>query len=128
MSFSDDIKRWKQKTIITADKIFRGTCFEIFSKIIKRTPVKTGRLRGNWQAELNRIPTGDVDTKGNAALSGAAQTTGKAKITDSVYLVNNLPYAGVIENGRSNQAPAGMVKVTIAEFKSIVDKNARKNK
>jgi len=66
-----------------------------------RTPVKTGRLRGNWQCSLNMPLSGEIETGGGVALSKAQSTTAGAKITDSIYLVNNLPYAQKIENGSS---------------------------
>ena len=30
-----------------AEKVFRGTSLAMFSSIVKRTPVDTGRLKGN---------------------------------------------------------------------------------
>jgi len=128
MSFSDDIKQFTNKTERAALFVFRGTALDIFSKVILRTPVDTGRLRGNWQCSLNSPVTNETNATGNQALSGAKKATSNAKITDSIYMTNNLPYAGVIEDGRSNQAPAGMVKVTISEYQEIVEANARKAK
>lgn len=125
MSFSDDIKRFRAKALKAADKIFRGSCLEVFGAIIRRTPVDTGRLRGNWQCELNSIPGGTVDAKTDS-LRGAQTKVAAIKITDSAYLINNLPYAQRIETGYSQQAPAGMVKVTIAEWNRIVSSNASK--
>jgi len=116
MSFSDDIKRFNEKVEKRATKLFRGTALSLFGRIITRTPVDTGRLRGNWQVTLNTSPKGILD-------STKVQDTGvmkAAKLGDSIYIINNLPYAEVIENGSSKQAPQGMVKVTVAEFKSIV--------
>lgn len=128
MSFSGDIKKWTEKTERAATFVFRGTALDIFSKVILRTPVKTGRLRGNWQCTLNVKASGETNGNARSAISKTKATTGKAKITDSIYLMNNLPYASVIENGSSKQAPQGMVKVTITEFKRIVAENARANR
>ena len=129
MSFSSDIAGSIEKAQKAATAVFRGSALEILSGIIHRTPVKTGRLRGNWQATLNTMASGEVDGSGQRALSTANRVTSKAEITDSVYMVNNLPYAKAIEDGHSqNQAPRGMVKITIAEFKRIVANNANKAK
>ncbi|MNT90915.1 hypothetical protein D3C72_2319290 [compost metagenome] len=43
------------------------------------------------------------------------------------YLINNLPYAIPLEFGHSNQAPNGMVRVTIARFQQIVEQAIRNN-
>lgn len=126
MSFSDDIKKFANKTEQAALFVFRGSSLGVFNKVIIRTPVDTGRLRGNWQASLSGPLSGEVDSGGGAALNQASRVTSGAKITDSIYMVNNLPYAGVIEDGSSKQAPLGMVKVTISEYQRIVAENARK--
>ena len=112
-----------------AEKVFRGTSLAMFSSIVKRTPVDTGRLKGNWQAEINTIPQGDKESSN--PVSDANQNIGGARLKDDIYLVNNLPYAETIENGRvgnkgSNQAPQGMVKITVAEFQREIEKQANK--
>lgn len=146
MSFNDDINEFRKKTALKLDKTFRGTVLSLFSKVILRTPVGNadlwdtkykpknyigGRLRGNWQAQINGIPSGVVDTedsKGGKTISSANAIVGRAKAGDSIFLINNLPYAEVIENGRSTQAPSGMVKVTVAEFQQVLNAQATKNK
>jgi len=131
MSFSGDIKKFTDKTERAALFVFRGTSLDIFSKIILRTPVDTGRLRLNWQANLNIPKQGELggsDKSGGKAIGEASATASKARITDSIYLMNNLPYAEVIENGSSDQAPQGMVKVTVTEFQRIVNQKARQAK
>ena len=123
MSFSNDIKKFKEKTEKAATNIFRGTALGLMNKIVLRTPVDTGRLRGNWFPTINRA-SDQID--GNS--EGRENTAGRAKLGDSIFFINNLPYAQVIEDGSSKQAPAGMVKVTVAEYQSIVKENARKHK
>ena len=125
MKFSDQIKKFTDKAERAALYVFRGTSLDIFSKVILRTPVDTGRLRGNWQASLN---VSSKDTTESTKLPKPKKTTDKAKITDKLYLINNLPYAPIIEHGASQQAPLGMVKRTVAEFDRIVQANAYKAK
>ena len=117
MSFKKDMEKFTSKAEEAANKIFRGTALDLFGKIILRTPVDTGRAKGNWGAGLNR--------PGNGSVSGTVAT---AKIGNSLFLTNNLPYIKVLEEGSSTQAPQGMVKVTVAEFQRTVRANARKNK
>ncbi|MNJ81742.1 hypothetical protein D3C77_807050 [compost metagenome] len=49
-------------------------------------------------------------------------------IGQTAFIVNNLPYAIPLEYGHSSQAPAGMVRVTLANFQRIVDEAIRKNR
>jgi len=126
MSFSKDIQKWRKKVEKATLYVFRGTALDLFSTIIRRTPVRTGRLRGNWQTEINSVASGELaSTSGAASLRKAKTKTGKAEINDSIIMVNNLPYAQTIEDGDySKQAPQGMVKVTLTEFNDYVRKRA----
>ena len=123
MSFWKDIDAFSKKVDKAATNIFRGTALSLLGKIIQRTPVDTGRLRGNWFSSINS-PIVQIDGSGE----GINTTVVRAKLGDSIYMVNNLPYAKVIEDGSSEQAPSGMVKVTVTEFKHVVAAQARKNK
>lgn len=127
MSFVGDIGRFNDKALSAANKVFRGTALEIFAAVIRRTPVDTGRLIGNWQASLDSPKSGEVAATGEgASIASATSATSTATIKNSLFMVNNLPYAKPIEEGHSKKAPAGMVAVTIAEFRRILERNARK--
>lgn len=129
MSFSGDIRRFNAKVEKAANAIFRGTSLNLFSKVVKRSPVLTGRFRANWITQINSAPsetTSKTDKSGSKAIRDANNTITRAKLGDSIFLVNNLPYAQVLEDGRSDQAPFGMVKVTVAEFKQAVAAEAKK--
>ena len=132
MTFSDDIGKFNDKVDKIATDIFRGTSIDLLTRIIRRTPVDEGTARGNWMTTIN-TPSKDVDKsikdkEGGKAISRATKTAKKAKLGNSIYLINNLPYIGALENGHSDQRPEGMVKVTVTEFENIVKVNARKSK
>ena len=124
MSFSKQIAAFNEKAKSRATKVTRGIALDLFSRIILRTPVDTGRLRGNWFVSIEepiKNTTEGFDKSGASALTSALSTVNKMKLGQKIYLTNNLPYASAIENGHSQgQAPQGMVKVTINEFKRIV--------
>jgi len=137
VSFESDLIAFTKKAEKNAEKIFRGTTISLFGKIIKRTPVKSGRLKGNWQIDINAPASGTVDTTDTTPIKGiGAGSTLKiaskvkiAELHDSIYMTNNLPYAQLVENGNySTQSPAGMVGVSIAEFQREVERQARKVK
>ena len=128
MSFSDQIKKFNNKTVEAHNAIFRGTALDLFGRIIKRTPVDTGRLRANWKASINtpsKEITGTKDKTGSKALKDSESVVDRYDFGDSVFFINNLPYAEAIEDGHSDQRPLGMVKVTVAEFRHIVKMRAR---
>lgn len=129
MSFKLDLKNFNKKTTRITEQVFRGTVIGLFNKVVLRTPVKTGRLKKSWRPTINSPSKSSKKASPDAIVT----TVSKAKLGDSVYLVNNLPYAQKIEAGSPNagsskQAPAGMVKVTVAEYQEIINEIINKEK
>jgi hypothetical protein len=130
MSFSDDIRRFTTKTVEAHDKITRTATLELFSGVIKATPVDTGRARGNWQTAVGspaQAETDRVDKSGGEAIAEVESKTpqGAGQVT---YLSNNLPYIDELENGSSKQAPEGMVRKNMDRVQRMVETAIRKNK
>ena len=51
-----------------------------------------------------------------------------SKLSDLYYtLYNDVPYAYRVETGWSSQAPYGMMRVSLKEWESIINKIAKKN-
>ncbi len=109
--------------------------FEILSRCISKSPVDTGRYRGNWQLGVGERPTGTLtppnmqpkNTTGvpraPISASGADLADANAKLAamqkpELINIVNNLPYAQPLEDGHSQQAPAGVLSTTIAEIRA----------
>jgi hypothetical protein len=126
--FAIDVERWVEKAKGRVDIVARKIALDMFSRVILRSPVHTGRFRGNWQVKIGDIPDGVLeltDKDGSATISRAQAVILGLQAGDVIYLVNNLPYARPLENGWSKQAPAGMVGVTVEEFNAVVDRQAR---
>lgn len=129
MSFSSDIKKFSEKTEKAYNAVFRGTALDLARRIIKRTPVDTGRARANWKVQINIAPSivsDSSDKTGARTMKEASNVISRYKFGDSIFIVNNLPYIEALEDGHSDQRPNGMVKVTVQEFKHIVAMRARK--
>ena len=132
--FADQVKAWERKTVAKMDLAVRKIALEMFRRIILKSPVDTGRFRGNWQLAIGSVPEGTLeldDKTGTATIAKGAATVMGINAGDTIYFANNLPYARrleeggypdgpKVENGRSSQAPNGMVALTIQEFQSIV--------
>lgn len=122
-NFSDDLERFTKKALTRAETIHRKVGIEVASAVIRKTPVDTGRARANWLPSLgySRDDTKETfDKSGQVAVGAATQTFSGAKLEQTLWLSNNLPYIQRLETGYSKQAPAGMVAVTIAEWQGIV--------
>ncbi len=104
----------KQKNKLT--KLGRAVALQMTSAVTKRSPVDTGRFRSNWFSSVG-APSTTVDGSG----AGSNSVIKGMQPGDIFYFVNNLPYAHTLEYGHSDQAPHGMVRITIAEFSPLVD-------
>lgn len=128
MTFESDVSKWRALTDEALAGVLQGVALKMTSRVILRTPVDTGRLRGNWQVGLNSRPQDLLtapDKSGRGTTAKAQTTIGRAKARDRISIMNNLPYANPIEDGSSKQAPQGMVKVTVKEFRGIVDETVK---
>ena len=113
-----------------AEKMVRGTVIGCASRIIKRTPVKDGTLRGNWQASIDLpvLTTIDrIDPNGAAAATDTAREGQRLNIGSIFYMTNNLPYAAAIEFGSSKQAPQGMMRIEVLETAAAIEANRIKD-
>lgn len=127
-SFSLQIEKWTEETQKRVTLAVRKIALDVFERIILKSPVDTGRFRGNWQVQIGSIPTGTLeidDKSGQVTLAKAQAEVLGVKAGDTIYLINNLPYARRLEYGWSNQAPEGMVRTTVAEYQPIVDQVVR---
>lgn len=95
--------------------------FAVFEGCVKNTPVDTGRARSGWAAETGRIPEHippklDKAISRNQALTGAFANVHLAKGQPYTprFIANNVEYIGHLEDGKSQQAPAGIVGPAIA--------------
>ena len=136
MSFESDIDDFIAVVETRSDKVFRGSSLGLFTRIIQRTPVLTGRLVNNWQIGIDKQNNKQIKAVKNkssdiAAKNKATRKTSKdvqwAKHTNTIYFSNNLPYAQAIEDGGSDKNNRrGMVKVSLLEFKRHVQKEVDK--
>jgi hypothetical protein len=111
---------------------------EAFKRIVEKSPVDTGRFRGNWNADIgtmNEATTENTDKDGAATMARAATALSEYSSKDNypdINITNGLPYSQVLEDGwpqigwhggltGSPQAPNGMVALTITEIEAMFD-------
>jgi hypothetical protein len=140
-AFNMELDKFKD---LARDDAVAGTkklALDMFRSIVMKTPVGNpsiwkskkgpkgyvgGHARANWQLGTTpneaEVPGADPSGSG-AVLASITGVTGLMPY-QPVWIFNNAPYIGVLENGRrkidgvmrgSTQAPRGMVAVTVAE-------------
>ncbi len=99
------------------------------SKLVLRTPVRTGRARGGWQCEiLDRAGVARalrniaakherLDKNGAATITAGAAIIEKSPPFCCITIVNNVGYILELERGHSGQAPNGMLALTFDELR-----------
>lgn len=103
-------------------KLHRKIVIEALRRVVLKTPVDTGRARGNWIVSVGSIDTStrDVaDPSGDKVISEGRKVLASIGFAQVVWISNSLDYIVFLEDGSSKQAPNGMVKVTLAELEQI---------
>lgn len=120
--FSKSLMNMADYATKSMEAIIRKACIDLYSRIVERTPVDTGRAKANWQ-----ISTTDYGTEWNEKdgfIFNEIKSLIEGEIDDFTFdihdgvviIYNNLEYISELENGTSQQAPYGMVSLSLAEF------------
>ncbi len=140
--FNRVLKKFSSEVVIDKLRLIqKKIVLTALQRVVEKTPVRTGRARGNWQVTINKLASGVVDNSNWEKKRKKKELTkdgyqplnkddhdainkGIAAIKDLppfciVYISNNLDYIEFLENGSSEQAPEGMVATTIAELKQM---------
>jgi len=88
------------------------------------TPVDTGFAQNSWLVTLNR---NDQGTPGGNPPANSSFVN-EYSLSEVAYINNGASYIGVLEDGRSNQAPNGMVSVVLPEVPMILSEEVAKRR
>ena len=91
---------------------------DVTSNLIETTPVDTGWARNNWVPSIKEpieraVGTREEPVSGQQQV-GIAEVATTYKLEDGpVYISNNVPYIGNLNDGSSKQAPTDFVFIAI---------------
>lgn len=132
-SFYLDLRKFSDLTETQHVQLLKKVALELLTRIVEKTPVDTGRARGNWQVAVNTgagsADISRIDKSGEAEASLSQGTSvsidaGYSALADlkpfsTIVIFNNVEYIVALEHGHSQrQAPQGMVALSIAEVES----------
>ena len=94
---------------------------EALSRIVMKTPVDTGRARGNWQVTIGTPAQGwdetEVDKNGGATINKGTSTINQdLPPFPQIWITNNVPYIERLEAGHGGRPAGVMVANTINEL------------
>lgn len=123
-------KAIKQVENVTLET-FRLSVNEAFVSTVNNTPVDKGQARNSWFVNLGGTNGGEGarpgKQSGQDSINAIYAETEKLRLGDSILLYSNLPYIERLEDGYSDQAPSGMVKLAVAAWPQTVARNSRGN-
>ena len=124
-TWSIPLDRLAQKTGLRLETVARKVTFDLFKSVALKSPVDTGRFRANWNVSYGSpdISISASTNKGRADSEARKATT--LPVGGVIYMSNGLPYARRLENGWSDQAPSGMVRLSVREFAFYVNRAIR---
>lgn len=96
---------------------------QVLMGVVMRTPVDTGRARGNWQVSIGATIEGTIERSEKGTIgdpSGATVREGELVLSrysgfQSVFIVNNVEYIEYLNEGSSKQIPANFIELTLTE-------------
>ena len=101
----------------------RKSLVDLTSNIIRDTPRDTGRAAAGWNLTAGR-PSDDVPPEGQESYT--VQDPNDPGDAESMiwYVVNNVSYISILEDGHSDQAPNGFLAVNLQAYARILQNAA----
>jgi hypothetical protein len=141
----DELPRRMNKlgTSITqgVSKLAQDVAIGIGATVVDTTKVDTGKARSNWRASISAPASGTIPPYspgnklgiGETANAGAAKAQQKQAISrfdaskhTSIFITNNVPYIGALNDGSSVHAPGNMVELGLQTGRAILQAKAGK--
>jgi hypothetical protein len=151
VEFQADLQAASKAFHLTVEQMVRAVVIELLRMVIMRTPVDTGRAASSWNVRGGEadewVPAVGITATREEALSAAMSRLSSVDFggADIFTLYSNLEYIHVLEfglypnppkkgsyvkgqgyvikseGGYSKQAPAGMVRISVAELEVRIE-------
>lgn len=121
--FRASIAAWEKSAAADLEALARQVCFEVAERVIDRTPVDVGNLRGSWQPSIGEpaAPQPMNDPAGAQVMQAVIAAVAGIKLGDTFYLLNHTAYGPHVEFGTSKMKGRFFVTDTAAEFPAIAN-------
>lgn len=130
-NFNKHIRKFLKDSNVSVELGLKKFAFDLLARIIKKTPVDTGRARGGWIYSAEKLMEGMA---GKSFIASAKTSNYSSKSEDDgkrlggysenfrgpnkwIEIVNGVNYIIYLEYGYSGQAPFGMVRLSMREMR-----------
>lgn len=117
MYWNVDPSKFMSKVDVSITRKTLEVSEEIFDGVVEKSPVRTGSFRASWNVTVNQADESIV-RGGSPEYPLRAPVFPKLSIKpgDKIIINNSTVYGPKLENGYSDQAPLGMVSVTLVSL------------
>lgn len=119
-AFSIPISQLAEKLKADIALVARKATLDVFTAVVLKSPVDTGRFRANWNVSVGAPDTSTTESTDQARGQVEAAKALTLPLGGVTYIANGLPYARALEYGHSQQAPNGMVRLSAMEYADYV--------
>jgi hypothetical protein len=122
VNFEADMAAFAKLVDVNQADVVQKITLDVFARIVgnyslHRHPVDTGRARAGWGLSMTTsIEAPPPGSYGPPPMPDVAQLDG----TKVVYILNAVPYIEALEDGHSQQAPNGFVRLAIMEVEAEI--------
>lgn len=127
MGFAADLRALCERAGDKAEMVVRGAALFLGDDMIDESPVDSGRFKNNWVTSTgvaDRSKSAEPDPSGARAHAMLNEKIAGWKPGQTIWILNNLPYAKRLEYGWSKQAPGGMVRLAVQNYAQAIKKAA----
>lgn len=120
--FAEIAEGYAKNLQINADRLIKNATLSIVQNLVTATPIDVGTAESNWRVGVGSSPAGviaswdpgthgsTVSTVQHTTIDEARRVLAGYKFGTSLSIVNNTPYLARLNDGYSQQAPAGFVE------------------
>lgn len=121
--FNREVNEFAKSIGVKVSSLQKKIVLEALRRIVMKTPVDTGRARGNWQVTISspseKVMPNTFDKGGTETIQKALTVIEAIPPYSVVWISNNVNYITFLEEGSSQQAPSGMVALTVEELRQM---------
>lgn len=118
--WSQDLQALAQRTGLQLDTVIQKATLDLFRSVALKSPVDTGRFRANWNVSFGAANTSTTEATDSGRALREVQRVLSFPVGGVVHMSNGLPYARRLEYGYSKQAPYGMVRYSVLEYRRFL--------
>lgn len=119
-AYEDGLQRGGERAV-------RKVVKKLYNNVTTRTPVDTGYARRNWRFTIHKPSNKPLPRPvGKRYDPPRPLLLTKIKFGSTITIYNNTPYIEHLENGWSNQAPSGMLAVSMRDAEVMLQSEFRK--